>query len=138
MCAVGNNVHGTGSGYNECRNLEWQVCAAKGMLPGQQSPNIIFARAPKTVSTSGDPKFDNPRCIGWAPKGCDRGFSSNDIFFLEICMFSMMCKNRESLFQVDAGRLWQCDFDEGGFREMQSLLVNNPRMRGRGQGQGRG
>eukprot|EP00966_Prymnesium_polylepis_P058013 1343581-Prymnesium_polylepis.1 len=32
--------------YNLCRNLEWQVCAATGQLPGQTTPTILFAHEP--------------------------------------------------------------------------------------------
>ena len=35
--------------YNMCRNLEWQICAASGRLPGQGSNTIIFAVALKDL-----------------------------------------------------------------------------------------
>lgn len=40
--------------YNLCRNLEWQVCAAEGKLPGQpRSGEMLFANAPGVLDPSG-------------------------------------------------------------------------------------
>merc|ERR1719174_3203460 len=37
-------------GYNTCRHFEWLMCAAKGLLPGQNGSNAIrFASAPQHV-----------------------------------------------------------------------------------------
>ena len=133
LMLFGNNVHGTGSGYNSCRNLEcatlhtvcrlhfnrrvassstafasldcssavsgpaaftsilcclslicvspsrpfppllpllrrWQMCAAMGKLPGQQTPTIVFAHAPASLDTHGRRPLG--RCGGYHPNGC--------------------------------------------------------------------
>ena len=34
------SLYGDRVPYNICRNLEWQVCAAKGLLPGQARCNV--------------------------------------------------------------------------------------------------
>lgn len=40
--------------YNLCRNLEWQVCAATGKLPGQPiSGHMFFADPPSSLDPSG-------------------------------------------------------------------------------------
>ena len=35
--------------YNLCRNLEWQACAARGLLPGQRGLGIVFSVAPNSL-----------------------------------------------------------------------------------------
>ena len=50
--------------YNLCRNLEWQVCAAKGKLPGQGGRGIRFAIEPGRLDTDGDKPF--AQCGGWS------------------------------------------------------------------------
>lgn len=37
-------------------------------------------------------------------------------------MFSMMCANRETLFQVEAEKPWQCIFDESGYKRLEYLI----------------
>ena len=83
LLVFGNNVHGTGWGYNSCRNLEWQMCAALGKLARQDSRQIIFAYAPKDLDTRGGRGFD--QCHGYNPNGCgDYGYANDDIYFLEV------------------------------------------------------
>ena len=86
LLLFGDNVHNTGAGYNSCRNFEWQMCAARGKLPGQRSPTLIFARAPGTLDTNGDRKLD--QCGGYQPEGCWSGtYANDDIFFLgDLCL----------------------------------------------------
>ena len=121
LMLFGNNVHNTGAGYNSCRNLEWQVCAAMGRLPGQQTPTIIFAQAPSSLDAEGDRPL--ARCGGYSPQGCGRhAYSNDDIYFLEICMFSKICANNWELFNINPGDWFHCQISEEGFREMQGFL----------------
>ena len=58
LCMIANmNILNLVAGkvpYNLCRNLEWQVCAARGLLPGQpHSGSMIFANAPGSLDPSG-------------------------------------------------------------------------------------
>ena len=102
------------------------MCAALGKLPSQGSNTIIFATAPNSLDAAHGRTFDT--CGGFAPNGCGTfGYANDDIFFLEICMFSMICANRESLFRVGRDQAWHCDVGDGsGFRELQRLLATNP------------
>ena len=62
--------------YNSCRNVEWQICAARGTLPGQGGPTIRFAKAPNTLDpVSGEHPIGS--CSGYAPEGCAFGFASS-------------------------------------------------------------
>ena len=118
----GNNVHGTHAGYNSCRNLEWQMCAAMGRLPGQRTPTLIFAQAPSTLDAEGWRPLG--RCGGYSPQGCGRhAYSNDDIYFLEVCMYSKICENNEDLFRVPAEENFHCQVSTEGFRELQRFLT---------------
>ena len=122
LMLFGGNVHNTGAGYNSCRNLEWQMCAAMGKLPGQTTPTVIFAKAPKELDTTRHRPLG--RCGGWAPKGCPpQGYSNDDIYFLEVCAYSMACKNNRELFTVNAEEPFHCEVDETGFKRMRDYLL---------------
>jgi len=114
--------------YNSCRNFEWQMCAIRGMLSSQSSKEIVFARAPKTVAMDGWPPFG--QCSGFTNSGCNTwdGFANDDIFYLEVCLFSQVCANSEQLFQIDVGERFVCDFSADGFEQLQAWLLDGPDM----------
>ena len=64
-----------------------QVCSANGWLPGQQSPTVVFARAPKTLDVKGTTGKPFGQCGGWAPAeaptGGIYGYTTDDIYYLE-------------------------------------------------------
>jgi len=106
--------------YNTCRNLEWQVCAARGLLPGQRGHKIKFGHRPSEMWT---PHIGS--CTGYHPAGCgNRGYASSDIYYLEICMYSMLCKNRDELFDLQVGEEWECAMDPDGFQELQEWVLD--------------
>lgn len=116
------NVHNSGAGYNSCRNLEWQMCAAQGKLPGQRTPTIIFANAPNSLNAEGRRPLG--RCGGYSPQGCGRwAYSNDDIFFLEVCMYSKICSNNAELFALKPEERFRCHVSRDGFRELQALLI---------------
>lgn len=109
--------------YNTCRNMEWQICAAKGTLPKQDGDQIIFAYAPKDLRPEKGP-HPIGSCEGYHPAGCgDDGLASSDIFYLEACIYSMMCSNREELFQIDAGDIWRCHMDPHGYERLKGWVL---------------
>ena len=61
-----------------------------GKLGNQISRNIRFARAPETVDLTGTPSFGE--CSGWSQTGYNIqwDFANDDIYFLELCLFSMV------------------------------------------------
>ena len=64
--------------------MEWQICAAKGALPGQLSSTIRFAYAPKNLEPEGGLKPIGS-CDGYTPAGCgDQGYASSDIYYVRI------------------------------------------------------
>ena len=123
LMLFGSNVHNTGAGYNSCRNLEWQTCAAMGMLPGQTSATIIFAQPPNSLDAEGDRPL--AQCGGYSPQGCGKhAYSNDDIFFLEVCMYSKICAYNWELFQLGPGDWFHCQISEEGFRELQAYLTS--------------
>lgn len=112
--------------YNQCRNFEWQMCAAKGFLNKQASRKIVFAHAPKNVWMDGWPPFD--QCSGYTGEECNRwlGFANDDIYPLEVCLYSQVCKNDDELFNIEAGDPFVCDIDVPGFHHLQSMLMDGP------------
>ena len=86
--------------YNLCRNLEWQVCAARGALPGQGGRTIRFAVAPSELRPAGGSK-PLSQCGGWRPADPPEGgygFANDDIFYLEVCVFAQICANGADIF----------------------------------------
>lgn len=119
--------------FSTCRNFERQVCAARGMLPGQQTNRIRFATAPKHVMTYGigtcPPHNYAPRKCGFRRGGAyTAGFASNDLFYLEVCVFNKICKNAWQLWKVEKGQDFMCDVgDPGRFAELKDILMRtNP------------
>lgn len=109
------------------------MCAAMGKLPGQRSPTIIFAKAPKELDVS-KPKRENGRplakCGGYSPSGCWAGaYSNDDIFFLESCIYSMVCANSDELFTVQERQPFHCHISERGMRQLQRYLTSQPGTR---------
>ena len=122
---VGAVADGSHIPYNTCRNVEWQVCAAKGTLPGQGSRKIKLARAPRSLAVSGhgNPALGSCPPDGYHPQGCETGFASSDIFFLEVCFYSMMCRNREDFFNLQPWQDFYCQMDWEGFEKMRNYLL---------------
>jgi len=132
-CANSNNnilaLWGNRLTYNMCRNLEWQMCAAKGLLPGQGGHGMRFSYPPKELDVfDGGTGKALDRCQGWKPPGvnCQDGFGTDDIFYLESCLYSFVCKNNEELFSLKAGEFYVCKFDGDKFDELQGLLESLP------------
>ena len=111
--------------YNSCANLEWQACAARGKVPGQRTPRIVFANAPGEVDMRGSDGLPAlGTCSGNAPHGCGSvGYANDDIFFLEACIYSKICANRDELYRLQAADMFTCRISDAGLRELQQLLV---------------
>ena len=106
---------------------EWQMCAAQGKLPGQNSHGIHFAVPPQTLSMApSEGVFGTYSGFGDAP--CQMpwvGFANDDIYYLEVCLFSQVtvCSNREKLFELTPMDSFVCGLDSEGLRELQELLL---------------
>lgn len=123
------SLYGDRVPYNVCRNLEWQVCAAQGMLPGQGGRVLKFAKAPATLQPLGGGGKPLGQCCGWVPPDMNPlggifGYATDDIYYLEACVLSQICQNSEELFQLAVGDPFICDFSREKFVELQELLLS--------------
>lgn len=70
-------------------------------------------------------------CRGWVPEyakgacGWD-AYSTDDIYFLEVCMTSFYCKNGAELFTLEIDDFFVCDFSEEKFDELALLFTEPP------------
>ena len=114
--------------YNICRNLEWQVCASQGQVPGQGGRRIRFSFAPQDMNPDLIRGHNLGKCGGWhpakVPTGGVFGYTNDDIFFLEVCLFNEMCSNTDALFNVRSGEDFVCEFSTAGFAQLQALLLS--------------
>uniref|UniRef100_A0A7S4MF62 Uncharacterized protein n=1 Tax=Prymnesium polylepis TaxID=72548 RepID=A0A7S4MF62_9EUKA len=135
-CADSNNnilaLWGNRLQYNLCRNLEWQTCAAKGLLPGQGGYGMRFSYRPGDLDVyDGGTGKKLGDCRGWKPEyaaavcGTD-GYSTDDIYYLEVCMFSFMCDNGDDLFGLDVDDFYVCQFNERKFDDLARLFKEPP------------
>ena len=42
---------------------------------------------------------------------------------MEACIYSMMCKNRDELWSLDADQDFECELDWEGFSELRDLIL---------------
>jgi hypothetical protein len=107
-----------------------QICAAKGLIPGQgnvSEHHIVFSRAPSSLAPDGSTGKPLGQCGGWfdprsRPRGGVWGFATDDIFYLEVCLFHELCKNGKELFQLQSGERYRCDFNESAVQELRRIL----------------
>ena len=122
------SLYGVRVPYNICRNLEWMVCAAGGKLPGQNTPKILFSIAPRDLDPGPTSTKPFGQCRGWRDKAgsCEGGYATDDIFFLEACLFNQICSNHDELWQLDAGTPWECHLSVDRFDELKGMLIAEP------------
>lgn len=119
------SLYGNRIPYNICRNVEWQVCAAKGTLPGQGGRTMRFAYAPKNLEPESGSKPIGT-CEGYMPAGCgNRGYASSDIYYMEACTYSMICENRDEFWKLDADEDFVCKLSWQGWSQMRDFLLYN-------------
>ena len=144
-CANSNNnilaLWGNHLVYNLCRNLEWQSCAAQGKLPGQGGVGMRFSYPPGNLDVydGGTGKMLGD-CRGWKPHYAAHAcgpvgqswvdaYSTDDIYFLEVCMFSFMCDNGADLFSLQPDDFYVCKFNGTKFDDFANLLMQPPTRR---------
>lgn len=50
-------------------------------------------------------------------------YQVEDIFYLESCLLSFVCRDSEQLFRVDVGEAFYCDLDWGKVGQLHDLLA---------------
>ena len=71
-----------------------------------------FAQFIRSIHTSGGNDCNH----------CAHTYAISDVYFAEVCVVSHVCRNRARLFSLEVGELFECDIDEGAFRELRELL----------------
>lgn len=70
------------------------------------------------------------RCSGWRPSVRAKGvfgYTNDDIFYLEVCLFHQMCENGAELFRLPStSRPFLCDFSPRRFAELGAILTSAP------------
>ena len=115
--------------YNLCRNVEYQVCAARGLIQSTDG-TLVFASRPGLL----DPRPFSLRGLGWCGgpmpesyrnESCAKQhWGNDDIFFLEACVFHLVCRNADELPSLQVGQPWRCDFSENRLHGLRILLTN--------------
>ena len=115
-------------GWTMCQNLEWQMCALQGKLPGQGSDTISFATPPRDLQLEwwNDPTtHPTYPCDVWA-RTCDpNAFTVGDVYFAEVMITYTICENRARLFDLDVDERFQCNVDVEAYRNLATRLRNS-------------
>mgnify|MGYP006115740461 CR=1 FL=1 len=122
------------------------VCAANGKLPGQTTDTILFSYAPKDLDpVPGQNNWISKpfgRCSGYrdAQGGklggdCSDGYATDDIFFLETCIYSQICTNGADLFKLRVGQAFHCAFNATRYRQLEGWLLPKPDFTSNGHGE---
>lgn len=113
--------------YNLCRNLEWQVCAARNQIPAQGESAVMFATSPSSLDPDGARSVG--KCAGWRPDARympdgGYGYANEDIFYLESCLFDQICDNGPEIFDdVDWLKVpFNCSFNATLLHELEVIL----------------
>ena len=104
------------------------MCAVQGKLPGQGGFGMRFAHKPSDLDVYGGKPLG--QCRGWRPGGwgdCGYGYATDDIFFLEVCIYSWICENSADLFRLRStctrsDELFRCAVSETRVRELRSIF----------------
>ena len=51
------------------------------------------------------------------------GYTTDDIFYLEVCLYNQICANGAELFDLERGQEFRCKFSRARYRELQTMLL---------------
>lgn len=108
-----------GRPWDMCQNIEWQMCALSGKLPGQDGRKVSFASAPKDVKAEW---FHNPDLHPTFRPNFD-GYSLGDVYFAELCVTFTLCANRADLFKLEVGETFVCEKDQAAFDHLVDMFM---------------
>jgi len=113
------------------------------MLPDQLvNPDIgagvLFSNAPSDLQVkpwSGDDGTRAGNCSALAARSRHAqsrrnshfsngsGYTVSDVFFLEVCVFRLICSNSDDLFKVGVGEPFHCKFSHRGFLRLHDVML---------------
>jgi hypothetical protein len=118
-------LYDTRPAYDMCRNLEWLVCAAKGILPGQRGTGIVSDPPPGSLPIG---KLFETKSNGVEPTG----YTPSTPYYLEVCALSAFCENRADLFLISSTAQFRCRWAPGALRRFVKQMAGD--YLGAGQG----
>ena len=87
----------------------------------------MFAKAPGTLIVSGEDTRLGI-CSGWVPPwlpaGGEFGYATDDVYYVEVCLFNEICENGAELFDLIDGEPFRCRFSEARLRALQHVLLS--------------
>ena len=106
----------TGS-WTLCQNLEWQLCALQGKLPGQGGTAIAFATRPRDVQLEWWANSSTHPTYPCHKDGrCDPGaFTVGDVFFAEVLIAYKICSNGARLLELEIDETFHCQLDRSRY-----------------------
>lgn len=110
-----------GRPWDMCQNIEWQLCALSGKLPGQDGNKVSFASAPKDVS----PVWFHDSDTHPTYKPRLDGYSLGDVYFAELCVTFALCANRGDLFNLEVGETFVCQRDKRAFDHLVDMFLSD-------------
>ena len=126
--------------WNQCYNLEWQLCAARGRLARVSRGGIVFATPPHQLDPTGlnggrplaqcggpAPVTAAPGSRDWRPSSLDDGiygYTNDDIYYMEVCSMDAMCANSDAIWTLGAGEPFECVLSTSKYRQMQAQLLS--------------
>ena len=117
--------------YNICRNLEWQVCAALGKLPGSagaehhlqqgaEQPGPLNHLSYSASAEAGESRAR--RATAYAPATPPTTSTSS-----RFASSTKICSNGEELFRLRQGETWHCQLGCSGLRSCSRCSWQTPR-----------
>ena len=97
-----------------CQNMQWQLCAVLGQLPGQGlSKALRYATKPTSLDIKEWRAPQSYPCD--SGKSCEGKYTVGDIYFAEVCILQRVCRNTQAMFEAAEGDLVVCDYDAEAF-----------------------
>ena len=87
------------------------------------TPDSQFVLPNVSAQVSGG-DFPLGDCNSYAPLGCANGYASGDIFYLEVCVYDMMCSNRNEMWALNPGDPWACEMEYAGYKQLYQWVLN--------------
>ena len=99
-----------------------------GRLPGQLTKTIKFSVPPQSLDPGPSSKKPFGKCRGWRDwhTDCESGFATDDVFYLELCVYNQICTHGERLFTLGKGEAFTCKVNVRRFNELRDLLLETP------------
>jgi len=89
-------------------------------------------RRPPCIRSAYEPRGLDPTrgphplgsCNSWSPLGCNGyGYASGDVYFLEVCIYEIICRNGLDLYEIAVGETFHCDLYDEGLNQLKNWIL---------------